>query len=559
MKNMLIPLKILVVFVPVLLALVASGAIALLQMQALKQVGEEIESNWLPSVEAAGRLNTAMGDFRNVEAEFLLAADEAGRQGAIDQLGEIEKVIADVRGSYEPLIVSPEEKRIYDAFAGDWSKYVAEDDELRTLAVQGDPAFAIARFVGDYGTLFDRASASVDQLVLLNDEGATAATVRADRLFQDGLISVIATIVIGLTFAGVLGWLLARSIAPPIASVTAALATMAKGNLAVTQLDSQRRDEVGQIAAAARTLREGLAEAEKMRAEQLKDQQRQLERARAIEATIAVFERGATAIVETVASASTELQSTANAMLGAADKTNAQSAAVASASEQTASNVQSVAAATEELTSSIHEIERQISESGKLVGEAVQRATETSAQVIALTEASRKIEEVVEIISTIADQTNLLALNATIEAARAGDAGKGFAVVATEVKALANQTSNATEAIANHIRDIQSAMQASGRSIGVISETIGRLEQASTGISTAIVQQSAATSEIARSVEHAANGASTVTTSIASVSEAAGHTGAAATQVLAAASELARNGESLKAQVQRFLQEVRAA
>jgi methyl-accepting chemotaxis protein len=148
-------------------------------------------------------------------------------------------------------------------------------------------------------------------------------------------------------------------------------------------------------------------------------------------------------VASTLSTAATELSSDSQTLAGAAGETSNQAAAVAAASEEAAVNVQTVASAAEELSSSISEISRQVTESNKITGQAVEEANRTNTQIKGLAEAGQRIGDVVKLISEIASQTNLLALNATIEAARAGDAGKGFAVVASEVKGLANQTAKA--------------------------------------------------------------------------------------------------------------------
>jgi methyl-accepting chemotaxis protein len=218
-----------------------------------------------------------------------------------------------------------------------------------------------------------------------------------------------------------------------------------------------------------------------------------------------------------------------------------------------------VASATEELSASIGEITNQVTESTRIVGDAVHQANDTNSKVQGLAQAAEKIGEVVRLINDIAGQTNLLALNATIEAARAGEAGKGFAVVASEVKTLATQTAKATEEIAAQVRAIQEATASSAEAIGSITKTISRVSEISTTIASAVEEQGAATQEISRNVQQAAQGTQEVSSNIGAVTSAAQQTGSAANEVLQSASELSRNGEMLKSQVEEFLRTVRAA
>jgi methyl-accepting chemotaxis protein len=230
---------------------------------------------------------------------------------------------------------------------------------------------------------------------------------------------------------------------------------------------------------------------------------------------------------------------------------------VAAAATQTSANVQTVASAAEELSASIHEISQQVAESSRIAGGAVVEADRTTEQVRALAHAAQEIGTVVALINEIASQTNLLALNATIEAARAGEAGRGFAVVASEVKQLAGQTAKATTDIARHISGIQIETDQAVKAISSISDTIRRIDTIGTGIAAAVEEQGAATQEIARSVQQAADGSRHVIDSINQVETATAKARQMAGNVLDASGTLSQNCSALKGSVVDFLDGVR--
>ena len=235
-----------------------------------------------------------------------------------------------------------------------------------------------------------------------------------------------------------------------------------------------RKDEVGEMADAVQVFKTNMIETERLRAEQSEIEARQAQQRRAdMNKFAGDFEGAVGEIIETVSSASTELEASAGTLTATADRAQELTTMVGAASEEASTNVQSVASATEELTSSVNEISRQVQESARMANEAVDQARMTNDRVGELSNAAARIGDVVELINTIAGQTNLPALNATIEAARAGEAGRGFAVVASEVKALAEQTAKATGEIGQQISSIQAATQ---ESVGAIREISGTIE-----------------------------------------------------------------------------------
>jgi methyl-accepting chemotaxis protein len=366
--------------------------------------------------------------------------------------------------------------------------------------------------------------------------------------------------VIGVAIILFAAYLIARSLSGPIIAMTDSMKELAGGNLDAHVPAQGRPDEIGEMADAVQVFKDNAIRVKEMEAEQEAAKQRAEEEKRATMNQMAdEFQASVGGIVETVSSASTQMQSTAQSMSSTAEETSRQATAVAAAAEQASANVQTVASAAEELSSSISEIGRQVSQSSEIAGRAVRDANNTNQQIEGLAKAADKIGEVVALITDIAEQTNLLALNATIEAARAGDAGKGFAVVASEVKNLANQTAKATDEISGQIGGIQTATKDAVVAIKGIGTTIGEINEIASTIAAAVEEQGAATQEIARNVEQAAAGTNDVTSNIGGVNQAAGETGAAATQVLGAATQLSQESETLRSEVDQFVVKVRAA
>ena len=348
-----------------------------------------------------------------------------------------------------------------------------------------------------------------------------------------------------------------------------AVRKLADGDRTIEVPGTDRQDEIGEVAramdvfkanadevirlqeeAADATNREALqAERESMRE---RGRQRMLEDLDRFEAKIST-------VIEAVASASHELQLTAQSMSTVADQTLEKSTIVASAAQQASNNVTLVAGAGDELNASIAEINRQIVSSTEIAQITAADAKKVDATVNSLLGSVDEVGKIADLISSIAAQTNLLALNATIEAARAGDAGKGFAVVASEVKALAEQTSKSTADVTALVAAMQRASKESAVAIDGIVKRVSDLEEVTITVASAVDQQSMASEEVAKSIAQAAQGTELVSANIDEVKVAAQSTGAAATQVLTSSEALRSQADKLKTETDSFLHELRAA
>ena len=490
------------------------------------------------------RLTSAMLMMRRHEKDFMLRRDEK-------YVGELKKTAADFSKSLAGADIQPAMKadiaKKLEKYQADFSAWAAGALEVASYGA------AMSKTFHEIEPVIVEVEQNVERLYTTAEahEAATRGSVGTWMLIAFGLAVVI---VCGLSL------LIGRSISGAIASMVSSMTRLAGGDVKIAISGLGRKDEIGEMAGAVEVFKKNMIEADRLRAEQLQAEQHQVAQRKAdMRALADAFEGAVGEIVETVSSAATELEASANTLTQAAEQSQSLATTVAAASEEASTNVQSVASASEELTSSVNEISRQVQESSRVANEAVDQAQKTNSRVSELSKAASRIGDVVELINTIAGQTNLLALNATIEAARAGEAGRGFAVVASEVKALAEQTAKATGEISQQISGIQAATQESVGAIKEISDTIGRMSEISSTIAAAVEEQGAATQEISRNIQQAAMGTQQVSSNITDVQHGATATGSASAQVHSSAKSLSSESNRLKLEVSKFLDSVRAA
>jgi methyl-accepting chemotaxis protein len=401
---------------------------------------------------------------------------------------------------------------------------------------------------------------SVQQLVDGVQRDTDASTWQARK--EISLATTVMLVLGGLTLIGSALFVViyvGGNILRRIGNLQRSMQSLSSGDLQTEIYRSSQNDEIAAMAQSLAIFRDSMIEARALSTTQDRDRFAKAERASRMEATIAEFEATVRGALDSLQHSANSMQSTAQSMSATADQSSALVSTVASAAEETSVNVQTVSSGTEELSSSIAEIGRQVVTSAQIARKAVEEASQTDATMQGLAENASRISVVVDLIQVIASQTNLLALNATIEAARAGEAGRGFAVVASEVKSLANQTAKATEEIRAQIASMQQVTTSAVGAIRNIGNTISEINEVTTAIAAAVEQQGAATREIARNIQHAAGGTAEVSSNIVGVSTASAEAGAAASDVLNASGALRREAGILRAEIDAFLSNIRAA
>ncbi len=270
--------------------------------------------------------------------------------------------------------------------------------------------------------------------------------------------------------------------------------------------------------------------------------------------------------VQTLRSAAEQLASSSQQISLGAGKQSDAASSMAAAVEQMTVGIDPISNNAREAQDSSRQSDAVAADGGRIVGgmvgdirEIAETVNRTADAVEALGRQSEAISAIVGTIREIAEQTNLLALNAAIEAARAGESGRGFAVVADEVRKLAERTAKSTQEIADTISAIQSGTEAAvggmkrgvdrvaagvehaeqaGAVISQVQEESRRVAQAVTEISSALGEQSAASTEIAQNVER--------------IAQMAEENNAAARTNAATATSLSQLAETIGQEVARF-------
>ncbi|MCU1737841.1 MULTISPECIES: methyl-accepting chemotaxis protein [Pseudomonas] len=535
-RNIRLTSRSLLGFGLICLLLISLGLTSLYRMKEIHDASLALQTNWLPSVRQAARIQNAALLYRLDGRRFVMDEDRQSKSSQ-DKLAALKTTLSQETEKYASMVSSPEEKQRYDQVVANVRTY---QDLLDQLVVMSQTASfeAMTHFIRDTSSeAAKKLQASIEALMSINEEGAGRSGQVANGSYDSAFLMTLMFMVLALVVTCVVALLFTRSIAQPINALRLSMQKIADGDLK-SKVEISGRDEITDLQTVAAAMRSSL----KNTIEHIADSSRQL--ASAAEQMSAITHESTAGIQRQ--SVETDQAATAVNQMTAAVEEVARNAV--SASESTQASERSARVVQDRVGETIDSIERLSS-----------RVEQTKTDIEGLAGQALHIAKVLDVIGSIAEQTNLLALNAAIEAARAGEQGRGFAVVADEVRALAHRTQQSTQEIEQMVKGIQldskkavesmnhsseetrvtrSLAHETGLAIEEVTLSISHINDKNLLIATASEQQA----QVARSVDR----------NLVSIRDLSIQSSSAASQTSIASNELSKLAGSLNHLIARF-------
>ena len=355
--------KIIAVVAFLLVAITGMGLLAVRNMRAINANTVDIATNWLPSVRVLGELRAGVITYRNVIREHMLVETLEEKQASEKILAGVVEANTKIRAAYEPMITSAEERALYTEWSALWDKYKKGTEDVMALsrkAIGKIPTEAHDLNTKVVNKIGLDADAILKKDIDLNNSGADKAAQDAADSYASAVMMLAAILGAAVMVGIAVSFYLVRDVSSVIASIVTPMQALGKGDLSAEVPHQGEKTEIGAMADTLQVFKQPLIAKKAADEAAAVDAEAKIERGRRVDSITRNFESMIGEIIQTVSSASTQLEASAGTLSATAARSQTLTTAVAAASEEASTNVQSVASATEELSSSISEIGRQM-------------------------------------------------------------------------------------------------------------------------------------------------------------------------------------------------------
>ena len=594
--NRPLGVKLGLVFAVVFMLVLAENIFIYRQLQSMNSRNNEIIERWQPAAFYAAEMNKHFADLRILEWRHISAETDSARNSLEQQMGDIMGSMSEDQRTFEVLIASSEEKKLYKEFSEMLKDYLFLRDEMLKLSHAGLRTDAVAILESMSQDLYMQSSAKLRQVVELSKSGSNQTAMDSVQISSTTITVIMIANAAMLCIVITIAFFTVKGISTPIRQLQNAASEVAAGNTDI-QVTIDTMDETGKLAESfakmvnnIRTMMMTLEREKQYVQDNVTLMLHSVEQfaegdltgrltatnnddiSRLFHGYNHALQRMSDMIekiiesVNSTAAASRRIMEGAETMAHGIQKQANDTTMIAAAVEEMASTISDNSSqahlAVEEARSAVH----QATQGGTVVQQTIQRINsiasvvqESAATIERLGDSTTEIGSAAQMIEEIADQTNLLALNAAIEAARAGDQGRGFAVVADEVRKLAERTQDATHQIAAIIKriqkDSQSAVAAMNQGTKVVATGQKEAEQAAQALQDILVRvegMSQRISTMARSSEELASTAQSIAQTVDTIRDVAETAAATTTEIANDAEHLYSMTEHLHELTEQF-------
>ena len=536
LRTITIQKRLLVAFGALALLLAITGVFSLQSISKVRAQAEILETNLLPSINSLGRVRGLSAEARAITLRLLLAIDLSQESTTFQRIEELTTRKTEAVNQFASYVSLPEERTLFDEFKSIDAEYVAlQQKALGFLKIE--ELGAAQDLLDKMNPIADKITELLRELTTVNADAAENA--RSDSLaaYENAKWAVSIFIFISIIIAIVVALMISRSINQPLARAVISARNIADGDL-TQELQVDGKDELTELAQALKQMQQKLRDA----ISHIASSSSQL--ASAAEQLNVITDESAKALqlqndeVQQAATAITEMSSAVDEVAGTALKTSEASSQSATLAKDGTQKVAQTSSVIEKMNADVRQ---------------------STAVINTLADKVSSINQVLEVIRSVADQTNLLALNAAIEAARAGEAGRGFAVVADEVRSLAHRTQTSTGEIEQMIQQVQLSAKEAVNAMQLISGNADNAQNVAKSAADAlelIAENIMAISDqnhvIAGAAEEQSKVAREIDRNIVTISDLAAQTAEGSSQTTASASELSRLAIELNSLVSKF-------